>query len=130
MKILDELIAALDLEAPVRDVRQGVFHTAVVSRRCGLAATLPRDALRQQAAVVREAGTLLSKSVRELVKMAHSERILEAAIGMAAINSLIGVDESACVELNAAGLSRKTRKRGTWKRLRRSASSPKPMWWP
>jgi len=104
LKILDELIAALDVEVPVRDVRQGVFHTAVVSRQCGLAATVPRDALKQQPAVVREAGTLLSKSVRDLVKMAYSEQILEAAIGMAAINSLIVVDESSCIELNAADL--------------------------
>lgn len=104
MKILDDLIAALDVDAPVRDIRQGIFHTAVLSRHCGLAATLPRDALKQDEATVREAGTLLSRSVQELVKMAYSDRILEASLGMAAINSLIQVDEAACIELNAADL--------------------------
>ncbi|GAF99144.1 unnamed protein product, partial [marine sediment metagenome] len=48
MKILDDLISQLNPEAPVRDIRQGVFHTGVLTRNCGLAATLPRDALRQE----------------------------------------------------------------------------------
>jgi len=104
LKILEDLIAALDVSARVRDIRQGIFHTAVLSRHCGLAATLPRDALKQEQATVRDAGTLLSRSVQELVQMAYSERILEASLGMAAINSLIDVDEAACVELNAAEL--------------------------
>lgn len=104
MKILEDLISALDFNASVRDIRQGVFHTAVLSRHCGLAATLPRDALRQEPPLAREPGTLLSRGVQEVVGMARSERILEAAIGMAAINSLIQVDEAACVELNAAEL--------------------------
>jgi uncharacterized protein (DUF4213/DUF364 family) len=104
LKILEDLLAALDSNASVRDIRQGVFHTAVLSRHCGLAATLPRDALTQKPPLVREAGTLLSRSARELLGMVHSDRILEAAIGMAAINSLIQIDEAACVELNAADL--------------------------
>ena len=47
MKILDDLIAALNFNDTVKDIRQGVFHTGVLTRHCGLAATLPRDALRQ-----------------------------------------------------------------------------------
>jgi uncharacterized protein (DUF4213/DUF364 family) len=102
--ILEDLIAALDTNAPVRDIRQGVLHTAVLSRHCGLAATLPRDALKQESPLVREAGTLLSLGAEQLVQMVHSDRILEAAIGMAAINSLIQINEAACIELNAADL--------------------------
>ncbi|MFH1799311.1 MAG: DUF364 domain-containing protein [Candidatus Omnitrophota bacterium] len=104
MKILDDLISPLNLDAPVREIRQGVFHTGVLTRHCGLAATLPKDALRQEPPLVKEAGFLLSKAPRELVKLAYSESILEAAIGMAAINSLIEIDEDSCVELNAAEL--------------------------
>jgi len=37
-----------------------------------------------------------------LVHMAYSKSILEAAIGMAAINSLLEIDEVSCLELNAA----------------------------
>ena len=93
MNILDHLISTLDLDATVRDVRQGVFHTAVLTRNCGLAATLPMDALRQTPPLVKGPGTLLGKTPEELVQLARSESILEASIGMAAINSLLAVDD-------------------------------------
>ena len=101
MKLLDDIISALDLNTKVRDIRQGVLHTAVLTRNCGLAATLPRDALRQNRPLVKEPGSLLEKSVFELASMTHSDSILEAAIGMATINSLLEIDEKRCVELNA-----------------------------
>jgi uncharacterized protein (DUF4213/DUF364 family) len=104
MKILDDILTTLHFDAPVRDIRQGIFHTAVWTRYCGLASTLPRDALRQEEGQVREPGYLLQRSAGDLVKMAYSENILEAAIGMAAVNSLLEVDEKACRELNAAEL--------------------------
>ncbi len=104
MRILDDLISTLDFDAPVRDIRQGVFHTAVLTRHCGLAATLPRDALRQKPPLVTEPGFLCDKSARELTQLTYSESILEAAVGMAALNSLLDVDEKAVVELNAADL--------------------------
>ena len=47
---------------------------------------------------------MLKKTPRELTQMAYSESILEASIGMAAINSLLEVDEESCLELNAADL--------------------------
>ena len=104
MNIIDHLISTLDLNASVRDIRQGVFHTAVLTRNCGLAATLPHDALRQNPPLVKEPGALLDKTPLELVNMAFSESILEAAIGMAAINSLLEIDGSSCLELNGADL--------------------------
>ncbi|MDD4342520.1 MAG: DUF364 domain-containing protein [Kiritimatiellae bacterium] len=102
MTILEHLISTLDLDAPVRDIRLGMFHTAVLTRRCGLAASLPRDALRQSPPMVRNPGQLLDWSAAALVGLAHSEHLLEAAIGMATLNSLLEVDESACQELNAS----------------------------
>ena len=104
MKILKDIIASLDCDAKVTDIRQGMFHTGVVTRNCGLAATLPRDALKQMPPLVEEPGFLLEKSARELVDMVYKESILEAAIGMAAINSLIDIDDSKCSELNAREL--------------------------
>jgi uncharacterized protein (DUF4213/DUF364 family) len=104
MKILDDLMATLDTDAKVRDVRMGLFHTAVLTRNCGLAATLPRDALKQEPPSVREPGRLLEKSSLELARMSYSDSILEAAIGMAAINSLLEVNEERCQELNASQL--------------------------
>ena len=76
MKILEDLLSDLNSEARVGDIRQGVFHTGVLTRNCGLAATLPRDALRQVPASVKEPGSLLKKSAWELAQMAYSENIL------------------------------------------------------
>jgi uncharacterized protein (DUF4213/DUF364 family) len=107
MKIIEELLSTLNVEAVearVRDIRQGLFHTAVLTRNCGLAATLPRDALQQEQQSVREPGLLLNNSALELARMAYSQSILEAAIGMATINSLLDVKDEECVELNAGEL--------------------------
>ena len=104
MKILDDLISMLNPECSVRDIRQGLFHTGVLTRNCGLAATLPRDALRQEQPSVKEPGLLLGKSALELTRIAYSEGILEAAIGMATINSLLEIDERRCDSLNAGDL--------------------------
>ncbi len=54
--------------------------------------------------MVKEPGDLLNKSPEDLAHLAYSPSILEAAIGMAALNSLLEVDQDACVELNAAEL--------------------------
>ena len=104
MKILDDLVSRLNTEARVRDIRQGLFHTGVLTRNCGLAATLPRDALRQEQPSVKEPGSLLEIGALELARMAYSEGILEAAIGMATINSLLEIDEGRCEDLNAGDL--------------------------
>ena len=104
MKILDDLISTLNFDATVKDIRQGIFHTGVLARNCGLAATLPRDALRQEPPMVKEPGFLLDKTPLELARLAYSQSILEAAIGMATINSLLEIDENSCMKLNAAEL--------------------------
>ena len=104
MKILDDLLSILNPEASVRDIRQGLFHTGVLTRNCGLAATLPRDALRQAQPSVKEPGFLLEKTALELARMVYSESLPEAAIGMAAINSLLEIDEERCLNLNAGDL--------------------------
>jgi uncharacterized protein len=107
MKILDDLLSVLDMKTSVRDIRMGLFHTAVLTRNCGLASTLSQDALRQHQEgepLVKEPGYLLNKRVDDLARMAYSESLLEAAIGMATINSLLEVDESLCINRNAADL--------------------------
>ena len=104
MTLLDTLISSLDMDGEIRDIRLGVFHTAVWSRHCGLAATLPRDALRQEPPLVENPGHLLQKTPGELVQMAYSDSILEAAIGMATLNSLLDIDVDKCAEVNAREL--------------------------
>ncbi len=73
----------MNFDADVKDIRQGLFHTGVLTRNCGLAATLPRDALRQEPPMVKAPGFLLDKDPLELAQLAYSQSILEAAIGMA-----------------------------------------------
>jgi uncharacterized protein (DUF4213/DUF364 family) len=104
MKIIGDLLSTLNMEARVWDIRQGVFHTAVLTRNCGLAATLPRDALRQEQPSIKDSGYLLEMGVPKLAQMAYSESLLEAAIGMATINSLLEVKDQQCLELNAGEL--------------------------
>jgi uncharacterized protein (DUF4213/DUF364 family) len=107
MSILDDLLGSLKPDAPVRDIRLGLFHTGVLTRHCGLASTLPRDALKQRplfAPLVQEAGFLMEKSAEELTRLAYSDNLPEATIGMATVNSLIHVDEERCAVLNAGDL--------------------------
>jgi uncharacterized protein (DUF4213/DUF364 family) len=51
---------------------------------------------------VREAGRLHEKSARALAEYAYSDDLLEASIGIAAINSMLEVDESTAREVNAS----------------------------
>jgi uncharacterized protein (DUF4213/DUF364 family) len=99
MKILDDLISTLREDSAVQGIYVCVFWTAVVSRHCGLASTLHEGHPHHK--IVREPGKLRSKSALELAEYAKSDHLLEASIGMAAINSLIDIDEARCTEKNA-----------------------------
>lgn len=104
IKIIDSLLDTLNFNAPIRDVCQGPFQTAVLSRHCGLATTPHEPGSHHIKTPVKEAGTLMNKSVLELAEMAKSPNSYEAAIGMATINSLIEIDSNRCIELNASDL--------------------------
>jgi uncharacterized protein (DUF4213/DUF364 family) len=104
VKILDELIGSLPADAPAREVRVGRFWTGVWSRECGLASTPGAGAHEHGARFVQDAGSLTGRSALELARLAYSDSPLEAGIGLAAINSLLEVDEARCVELNAGDL--------------------------
>jgi len=104
VSIIDRLLASLNRDAPVREVRVGAFWTAVVlgtdPPRCGLASTL-RSEDHHKGPPVRDAGRLLERSALELAALLHSKSPEEASIGMATVNALLEVDEEACVEVNA-----------------------------
>ncbi len=104
MKIIDDMLSSLDYKASVRDIRQGPFQTAVLTRGCGLASTTHDPGPHHSQTRVNEAGLLMEKDVLALARMALSPSHLEAAIGMATINSLVEVDEQRCTELNAGDL--------------------------
>ena len=100
MTILDDLLANLDGDAPIRNVLVGLHWTLVCSRRCGLASTMTSQAPHGHAAV-RDVGSLHQKTARELADFARSDNLFEASLGVAAINSLLEPDESQAVEINA-----------------------------
>ena len=104
MKIIDDLLSTLNYEAPVREIRQGPFQTAVLTRNCGLASTPHNPGPHHDKAPVKEAGMLMQKDARSLANLAYSQSTLEAAIGMATVNSLIEIDEQCCVQVNAGDL--------------------------
>lgn len=100
MNLLDDLITSIHEDAPVRSILVGAHWTVVCSRRCGMASTVlgnkPHGHER-----VRQVGHLHEKSVLELAEFARSDNLLEASIGVAAINALLEVDEAQAVEVNA-----------------------------
>jgi len=101
MKILNNLIAQLPNDIPVRSVLVGAHWTVVFSRHCGMAATLMSSHPHGHKQI-RDVGRLDQKSALELAELAHSTEPMEASIGIAAINSLIDVDESTSREINAS----------------------------
>ena len=104
MRIIDDMLSSLDYKASVRDIRQGAFQTAVLTRGCGLASTPHDPGPHHSQTPVKEPGLLLNKDTLSLARMALSPSPLEAAIGMATINSLIEMDEQRCTELNGGDL--------------------------
>jgi uncharacterized protein len=100
--ILEDLLEKIPDDAPVRSVLVGAHWTAVCSRFCGLASTVMEDKPHDHAQVkVRDAGRLHLKSACELAEYAYSDNCLEASIGVAAINSLLEVDDQQGSEINA-----------------------------
>jgi len=105
--VIDDLIAAVP-GGVVEDVRIGVFWTAVVAtvhgrRQCGLASSVRDEDDHHHGAgpAVREAGLLTGRPARELACLARSPSLLEAAVGMAAINALLPPPVVLGPELNA-----------------------------
>lgn len=101
MTVLDDLFSSLTEDFPTRSVLVGAHWTVVCSRYCGMAATQASDHPHGHEQV-RDVGHLHQKNARELAELAYSTQPLEAPIGVAAINSLLDVDESLAVEVNAS----------------------------
>lgn len=90
--ILNAIIEKLQEEERVTDVGVYVHATAVMSRRLGLADTFPKRSLegsRDRHEVVANNGRLTDFSARDLARYALSNHLLEASVGVAAINSLV-----------------------------------------
>jgi len=83
MELLKKLVAEVAYQ-PVDEVTVGIFSTLVKSPSgCGIASTLRYAGLHQG---VRNAGKLEQLSLSKLARFLFSENLLEASIGMAAVN--------------------------------------------
>ncbi len=107
--VVERLLAGLAFSGPVTDVRVGTHWTAVVADtaagpRAGLASTQLVHDLEHGRPAVREAGQLIGKDARELAALACSDSLTERSIGFAALNALLEVDMSRCVDRNAEEL--------------------------
>lgn len=101
--IIDELLASLpEKPVSVRSVLVGAHWSAVCSARCGLATTIIGAKPHDHTTVVRDVGHLHRKTAQELAAYALSENFMEVSIGIAAINSLLEVNEKDAVEMNAS----------------------------
>ncbi len=103
MQIIEAIRQTIKEDAPVKRVCIGPFWTAVWSRYCGLATTLYEHE-HCAGPAVSEAGDLTKKTAFELCDYATSKSTLERSIGLAALNSLLEVEENTCRAINASNL--------------------------
>ena len=99
MKVLDDLIASLDKDSTVKEVYSCALWTTVMTRNWGLSSSFHDE--HPNHGRVRDVGHLRGKPALELAEYAKSDNLLEASIGMAAINSLIDIDETRYMTENA-----------------------------
>jgi len=100
MKVLRDFLSQIPEEIVAKKVSVGVFWTALEGLRMGLASTMaeghpPVDL------PLREADRLEGKPLRELARLFFEGSILEASIGLAALNGGFPLDEKKLKEGNA-----------------------------
>jgi hypothetical protein len=101
MNLYELLLKSLPKEPiPIRKVVVGVHWTLVCSAYCGLSSTLTNCGPHGHAKM-RDVGKLEEKTAQQLAEWILSDNFLEASVGMAAINSMIAVDEKKLVQKNA-----------------------------
>ena len=92
MKLIDDLISSVrSHEAPVTDVRVGVSWTGVWGKSCGLSKTYGVPVVHGN--YTRDMGHLTEKTTLELAEYSKSWNLVEASIGVAAINSMIDCED-------------------------------------
>ena len=102
MNLYKLLLDALPPEPiPIKKVVVGVHWTLVCSKGCALASTLTNCGPHGHARM-RDVGNLEKKSAQELASWILSDNLTEASVGIAALNSMLDVDESKLVKRNAS----------------------------
>ncbi len=104
MEIIENILSYLARDKSVydervREVYSCALWTAVMTRNWGMSSSFKED--HPNHGRVKDAGSLRGKAALELAEYAKSDNLLEASIGMAAINSLIEINASEYVSENA-----------------------------
>lgn len=101
MSLIDDIIDAVsDNSAPVNEVRVGVSWTGVWAKHCGLAKTYGIPVAHGN--YTRDMGRLTEKTSLELAEYIKSWNLVEASIGLAAVNTMVATRKS--VDINAREL--------------------------
>lgn len=102
MDLYDDLLSQIPAEEiPVKRILIGSYWILIHSLRGGMAAVLTGRG-KSGEIPIRDVGKLHQKSANELAGWIRSDNLLEASIGMAAINSLLPVDESQLIQINGS----------------------------
>lgn len=102
MALVEDIIDGLSSAPKVEAVYVGPFDTLVKSLHWGISSTFRDPCAGHSPAWIRGAGELIGRPAIELGRYALSDRLLEASLGMAAINSLIDTSGLVLREINAA----------------------------
>jgi len=98
LKVLEDLVNTIE-DAEIKLVFIGTFTTMVKSKHVGLSSTL-KD-LCQGEEAIKNAGSLTGRSTKELAEYVFSNKLIEASVGMASINSALDLSPEEFAELNA-----------------------------
>jgi uncharacterized protein (DUF4213/DUF364 family) len=92
-KIKQDLIDSIkEKNFPVRDIIIGANLTILESIKLGMASTILNTSCKHK--ILDESGELEQFSLESIINMLHSKTMLKASLGMAALNSLIDIDDN------------------------------------
>lgn len=101
MKVLEEFVNSIPEGLVAEEVVVGVFWTLVLGQRPGLASTFAPPHPHMEAPV-RHAGCLSGRPLKELASLLLEGSLLEASIGLAALNASLKVEERWLTEVNVS----------------------------
>jgi uncharacterized protein (DUF4213/DUF364 family) len=102
MELLEEILDSLPAGPAVEEAYLCAFDIAVRSVRWGLSSAFRDPCHGSSPTWVRTAGKLVGRPACEVARYALSDRLLEASLGMAAVNSLLDPGVFVLREVNAA----------------------------
>jgi len=105
--VLSDIINSLDNDSAVRDVRICLRATLVASKGLGVSYNFPLEArceASSPSARIKNSGYLIAMPAIELAKYALSNSLLEASVGVAAINSIVSANIENASEENGTNI--------------------------